>query len=286
MKKILLTGGNGFIGGNVREQLGEKYEILSPSHAELDLLDYSAVSTYLEKTRPDAVIHAAFLGTTRKDCPKDIVKANLQMFFNIARCKKHFGRMINLGSGAEYDHAKEIVQASEEDFDRVVPSDDYGFCKYVCAKYIENTEGITNLRVFGCFGKHEDKNTRFISNSICRSIRGEPIAIENRNVRFSYLYVSDLVHIIDYFICNNGKFKSYNVVPDESYDLLAIAQKIKKITGNHFEIVVKNKGLGPEYTGNNGRLRAEMPKFKFTPMDAAITELYKSYKNNTKGIGH
>ena len=42
MKNILITGGSGFIGKNLREQLQGKYNIYAPSHSELELLDYDA----------------------------------------------------------------------------------------------------------------------------------------------------------------------------------------------------------------------------------------------------
>ncbi|WP_324753866.1 GDP-L-fucose synthase [Roseovarius sp. Pro17] len=58
--KILLTGGSGMVGRNIRahERAGE-WDILAPSSRELDLTDRAAVSTYMEAERPDLVIHAA-----------------------------------------------------------------------------------------------------------------------------------------------------------------------------------------------------------------------------------
>ncbi len=40
----------------------------------------------------------------------------------------------------------------ENYFDTHVPKDQYGFSKYIMAKYSEKLEGIVDLRVFGCFG--------------------------------------------------------------------------------------------------------------------------------------
>ena len=48
MKTILLTGSSGFIGKNLKEYLLKKdYELLTPTHEELDLMDTVAVSEYL-----------------------------------------------------------------------------------------------------------------------------------------------------------------------------------------------------------------------------------------------
>lgn len=52
--KILLTGSSGLVGRNVVESPRSKnYELLTPSHKELDLLDKTAVLSYLEKNHPD-----------------------------------------------------------------------------------------------------------------------------------------------------------------------------------------------------------------------------------------
>lgn len=48
MKKILLTGGSGFIGRNILPLLREKYCVVSPSRKELNLLEEAAVVEYLK----------------------------------------------------------------------------------------------------------------------------------------------------------------------------------------------------------------------------------------------
>lgn len=57
---IFITGGTGFIGRNLKEQLGDKYKIYAPSHQELELLDERKVSDYLKKHHFDVVIHCAW----------------------------------------------------------------------------------------------------------------------------------------------------------------------------------------------------------------------------------
>ena len=58
--RLLLTGAGGMVGQNVLHHPdAANWEILSPSSAELDLTDSSAVAQYLAKHAPDAVLHAA-----------------------------------------------------------------------------------------------------------------------------------------------------------------------------------------------------------------------------------
>ena len=280
-KKILLTGGSGFIGRNIVEQLGASHDISCPSRSELDLLDSDAVRRYLKGGAFDVVVHAANIGGTRKTAGMaGAAESNLKCFMNIAQCSPHFEKMLQLGSGAEYDKSRPLVRVREEEFGKRIPSDEYGRYKYECSKYIEQAGNITCLRIFGCYGKHEDYELRFISNAICKSLFGLPITIANKNVVFSYLYANDFARVLGHFIENGARHKFYNVVPDEAVDLLSIARMVNEISGSSLPIVVKNPGMGNEYSGDNSRLRAELPDFKFTPLEQSLAELYSWYEKN------
>jgi len=193
--------------------------------------------------------------------------------------------MIFLGSGAEYGIQRDVACAKESDFDEIVPQDEHGFSKYVCSKYIENSKNIINLRLFGVFGKYEDYQMRFISNAICKAVYNLPITI-NQNRVFSYLYIDDLARVIEYFIKHKAREKFYNVVPGEKTELAVLAKKVVEVSGRKLEITVKNPGMGREYTADNSRLLRENRGIKFTPMNEAITELYKWYENRKPEIDY
>lgn len=278
MSKIFITGANGFIARNVIEQLDSKYNFVAPTHKDLDLLDTRSVDNFfLHHKHFAAVIHTANIGGTRKtEDSSQIFFSNLKIFFNIVRNEKRFDKLINLGSGAEYGKQKPIVSVLEKDFDKRIPDDLYGFYKYICSKVIEKNNKFVNLRLFAVYGKHEDYEIRFISNAICKSILQLPITV-NKNVFFDYLYIDDLVKIIDFFINHKTTFRVFNVGRGKKIDLLTIAGKINKITSKKQKIVVKSKVLDNEYTCNNLRLINEIGKFKFSDFDKTLKILYAWY---------
>jgi GDP-L-fucose synthase len=59
-KRVFLTGGGGFLGRVIRRRLEEEgAHVLAPRSSDLDLLDVPAVRVFLQRERPEMVIHAA-----------------------------------------------------------------------------------------------------------------------------------------------------------------------------------------------------------------------------------
>ena len=272
--KILVTGASGFIGKNLAELLASRYEVHAPRRAELDLTDTGAVRDYLAHHRFDTVVHSATGRSNRKTQAPDLFKNNCRMFFNFARNQHLYGRMLHFGSGAEFGTRQ--PRMPEAFFDTCVPTDDYGFAKYIAAKYTETADNIYNLRLFGVFGKYEVWDVRFISNAICRAMYDMPITLR-QNVRFDYLYIDDLADLTAWFIENTPKHKTYNVCRGKAYELVELARMVAEASGKNPPIEVQGEGMAPEYSGDNSRMLAETGGFRFRPMEESIRELYTWY---------
>lgn len=278
--KILLTGAEGYIGRNIKEQLEEEYTIYTPSHKDVDLLNTESVDKYFKKNSFDIVVHTAIVGGSRPEEKVDTaLHQNLRIFFNIIKNKKSFNKMIHFGSGAEYDKKRPLDKIREKDFDKKVPLDEYGFFKYVSSKYIEKSDNIIHLRIFGLFGKYEDYRYRFISNAICRNIFGLQITI-SQDVYFDYVYINDFVRIVKYFIEHKSKEKFYNIGTGKAINIFKIAKKINTLGQKKSKIIIKKRGLANTYSCNSSRLLKELGRFKFTDFDTSLCELYQWYQEN------
>lgn len=280
-KKLLITGSTGFIGRNLKENLIENYDILAPGRKELNLLDSKSAEEYLIQQKIDIVIHAANTNNTRNidTTAYDSLDGNLRMFFNLERCKAYYGKMYYFGSGAEYDMRHYVPDMQEDYFDTYIPKDSYGFSKYIMSKSCAQTENIYDLRLFGVYGKYEEWERRFISNAICRSLKGMDITIQ-KNVYFDYLWIDDLCSIMKWFIENKPKYKHYNVCRGFKIDLYSLACIVREILDIDCNIIVNEPGWKTEYTGNNRRLLSEIGEFKFTEFEKSIRELCEYYKRN------
>ncbi len=279
--RILLTGGSGFIGGNLlKSPLGDRFDLEAPSRAELDLLDTDAVDAYFAERRFDAVVHAAGKPGHRNAPDRDaLFYSNVRQYMNLARHASAVGRMVVLGSGAVYGMEHYRPRMAEDTFGRHVPADEHGFCRYVCGLHAEASANIYDLRLFGVFGPGEDYAIRFISNLMCKCLLGLPLTMNQDRV-FHYLDVADLAPILgDFLELPRPGFHAYNVVPDEAVSLLDLAHRIRDIAGRpDLPIVVRLPGRGAEYTGDNARLRRELPGLRITPLGDSLARLYAWYR--------
>ena len=274
--KILITGTNGFIGRNLKEYFQDKYsELSTPKRHELNLLDSSAVESYIKNKNFDVVVHCCVSLTS--------IEENLKMYFNIEKLSNSYGKLICIGSGAEFDGKNYIPNMKEEYFDKYVPSksDIYGYSKYEIAKDIlKEKRNIYNLRVFGIFGKYEDYRRRLISNNICRLLCGMNVSL-NKNAFFDYMYVNDFSKIVEMFFDRNPEHSTYNTCTGEVIDFLKIAKIINETDGRGKPIEVKQDGDNGEYSGDSSRFFKEFGTINFTKPEVSIKELYNWYKNES-----
>ena len=108
-------------------------------------------------------------------------------------------------------------------------------------------------------------------------MKKEDIVI-NQNVFFDYLYIDDLCKVVECFINNKPKSKIINVTPTNSIDLVSVSNIINEIGTYKSKIIIKNKNLNYEYTGDNFVLLQEMKNFEFTSYKNGMKKVYRFFK--------
>lgn len=127
MKRMLITGGTGFVGSKVASYYGDKYEVLTPSHREMDITDGEAVEAYFEKYRPDVVIHCAAVadvGTCQREEAYSR-KINVTGSENIARAACKIGTKCVMCSSDQVYCGSESMEPHKEEED-LFPTNVYG----------------------------------------------------------------------------------------------------------------------------------------------------------------
>ncbi|MEP3345795.1 MAG: GDP-L-fucose synthase [Litoreibacter sp.] len=110
-KRILLTGGRGMVGQNLLEA-AKGLQVDHPSSQDLDLTQAKDVSTYIQDTKPDLIIHAAGkVGGIQANMadPVAFLDQNLAIGRNLimAAFNANIPEFLNLGSTCIYPRAAE-----------------------------------------------------------------------------------------------------------------------------------------------------------------------------------
>ena len=222
---ILITGANGHIGKALYSNLKDKYNTIGSTREMFDLTNTDATCKWFFGKQFDIVLHAAIVGgggRLQKDNNNTIIK-NITMFNNLLENKQHFSRLISFGSG-------------EEIFN---PNGSYAISKNIIAEYIRDTENFYNLRIFGLFDEN-GLSTRFIKANILRYINKQPMLIHTNKI-MDFIYMKDLVSLVDHFVVSDNIPKVVNCCYEEKYTLNTIVNMINNLGNYKVPVIMENK---------------------------------------------
>jgi GDP-L-fucose synthase len=247
--KILITGAGGFLGSYLSKHL--HYEIVALTRQELDLSDAEATNKYFKSNRFDAVIHC---GASGRNTPAiedwNIVNNNLSSIMNLVLNHNRFSKLINIGSGAEFDISKPINCVNESEIFEIMPEQSYGKSKNLVSRYLHDHPNCYNLRLFGCFDSSED-DARLLKKMHSVISQGNTFSILDRE--FDMISAIDFVTIVDAVLNNTITEHDINCVYPKKYRLSEILSVYCNKHGLDPSLI-KVTGQGLNYTGNGNTL--------------------------------
>jgi nucleoside-diphosphate-sugar epimerase len=292
--RILVTGANGFIGSNIITQLtGEIKNVVFYAGTKhiIDLYSQRGVSDYIDKHKIDTIIHCAINGGKHGiHDTSDVMYKNLLMFENLISNHYKIKKFINIASGAEYDKRESFIRppwTKNQPDKKSVPIDYYGLSKYIISERMRSFDNpnFINLRLFGCFGKYENKS-RMIRRNIENYIKGDPIII-HQDGYMDFFYVNDFVKIISFYLTVDDHFYKSNpsifwrdmdLTYYEKLKLSDIANIINNLSDKKVPIVIEDKKNGNSYCGYSPTYAFPL---KFIGLENGIKEFYQYLlKNN------
>lgn len=276
MKRVLITGGSGFIGRNLTEYLNKQYSVFAPRHSELELLDRKSLCKYVMDNKIDYIIHAAIHVPSVNGINNEFDN-DMLMFHNVVSMADRVDKIIYFGSGAEYDKKRNISLASEDEIGVFIPDTDYGRAKFEMNQIARDSSNIYNLRLFGVFGQYELWQIKFISNICCKALFDLPLSIR-KDCYFDYLYIDDLCRITDWFLNNTTEYHDYNVCMGKEYLLSSLAELVLGVSKKELPVnIIDQSGYAMSYSGSSDRLANEITWIKDLQIEDGIKKLYDYY---------
>jgi len=250
---ILITGCKSFLAKEILDYFDDKKHILIPTdRTTLDVSDSDVVNEYFQNNDIGIVIHTAIKGGRRnkKDTTTDYIN-NLNMFGNLLKNRDKYKLMFSFGSGAEFNRVTGVINAKAPHYADFVPLDFYGAAKNIIARQIhELSSNIINLRLFGCFGKHENED-RFIKSAINNINNKNPIMI-HQNKKMDFFSAQDVCRVIEHYIENYDQQdlpKDINLCYDKKNTLKDISDKICNLMNVENDVIINQDEMASEYTG-------------------------------------
>lgn len=126
-RKILITGASGFVGGRVMAAMNQDYEIIAPTHSELNVTSAKDVDKFVAQFKPDGILHLAAISNTGycEQHPDESYLANVVSVENMARAaSSHESKLVWFSSDQVYNGNLELGLLSEDA--SVSPENHYG----------------------------------------------------------------------------------------------------------------------------------------------------------------
>lgn len=263
MKRILVTGGAGFIGSHLCERLlGEGHDIicldnfftgykrnilhLMDNH-RFELVRHDITQSILLET--DQIYHLACPASPvhYQYNPVKTIKTNVMGTINMLGLAKRVKARVLLASTSEVYGDPEVHPQPESYWGNVNPiglRSCYDEGKRVAETLMmdyhrQNKVDIRIVRIFNTYGSRMALNDgRVVSNFILQALKGEDITVfgEGSQTR-SFCYIDDLIDGLIAMMNRDGIIGPLNLGNPNEFTILELAQKVIEITGSRSKIV-------------------------------------------------
>jgi UDP-glucuronate decarboxylase len=256
MKRILITGGAGFLGSHLCDAfIGRGDDVVCIDNffsGSKDNIRHLFASPYFELIRHD-VIHPLFVEVDEifhlacpaspihyQENPIKTVKTNVMGTINMLGLAKRIRARILLASTSEVYGDAQVHPQTESYWGNVNPiglRSCYDEGKRVAETLMmdyhrQNKVDIRIARIFNTYGpRMAVRDGRVVSNFIVQALRGEPLTVygDGSQTR-SFCYVSDLIDGLARLMAADGTTGPLNLGNPSEFTILELAELVLKLT--------------------------------------------------------
>lgn len=307
MKKILITGGGGYIGSMVTTELvklGHKVtviDLLKYDKGSLDHLYFEKNFTFINedvkkinllkkhiKKNEFIIPLAALVGAPLcEENKKEAVSINFQSVKNILKNLNIKNKLIYLTTNSGYGIGEKNKFCNEESPLR--PISLYGKTKCDAENEVMKHNNTISFRLATVFGaSFRMRSDLLVNNFVQKAVNKNLLDVYEPQFRRNFIHIRDVVRALIFSINNFNKLKSnvFNLgLSSANITKLDLAKKIKKNLKTLKIKVVKYKKDPDKRDYFVSNLKIEKKGFKANiSLDQGINELVNVFKNNKKKI--
>lgn len=242
MKKLLITGINGFIGNAIKEYLEGKYviygiDVCGEAIDNIYIIDMKSAElrNVLSEVQPDIIIHAAGGANVSQSVvqPQVDFENSVQIFYNLLESMRVINlqaKLIFLSSAAVYGNAKDLpISESKE----LLPISPYGLHKKLCEEigmYYKKHYGIkiSILRIFSVYGPGLKKQLIWDMFQKYKNTGKIELFGTGEETR-DYIYIDDLVKSIDIILNSTSENLFFNIANGKEITIREVAELFSKL---------------------------------------------------------
>ena len=305
-KKILITGGCGFVGKNLTNYLHKKYQIYIldnfssgnrkyiPKNVYIinsNISNYKKISKFFKNNKFYAVIHCAANFANQNSIENIFLdsSSNITGTINLLELSRYFNvkKFIYLSSSCVYQSSR-----SSEDITNPSYKTPYAISKFTGEQYVSFYNdyynfNATSFRLYNFYGPYDysGKYRNVIPNLIEKALMNKTVKIHgNGNSTRDFTFVEDFFPVIEKILINPTKYnKVYNFGSSSSIKIKDLANRIIKLTNSKSKILLIKVRKWDKFSkrkANNKKLIKDFESIKFTKIDKGLTQTIDWIKRN------
>jgi len=300
-KKILVTGGTGFIGANLIRKLTDRgfdttlilrkesnlwriKDVLKKVRVlEVDLLNKNKLLKEVDKIKPNIVYHLAAYGAySYQDDAEKILSTNIFGTLNLLNSCNNtdLNLFVNTGSSSEYGFKEKPMKET----DLLEPNSYYATAKaaqtHLCNYYYKNFNlPVVTLRPFSVYGPYEEPG-RLIPNIMKSFYQKTELKMVSKSIVRDFIYIDDYIDLC-LKIENLKKYPGqiFNVGSGFQTNFSNLLDIFKKVVKTEGKITWEtNKGKSWDTKSWRADITKTSKLIEFKPRNSIEQGLQKSWK--------